>query len=563
MKKILKIALALVMLAAVVAAFFGVPACAVACKVQPAPTIAFLVVLLLTPVVGRFFCETMCPLGILQTAVNWLFHPKTQVRRVCTRLPVGRGQALVRLGVLAVLVVLAVLGLGGIAWSLTPYSILGKALAGFVPGLVLAGLVLVLAAIGKGRVWCNWVCPVGTVFALLAKKSVCKHQVGKGCGNCKACFNVPRGDAAPEAGDGTGADTVPRAALGRGVDQPPTLTRRETLQGVALLAAAEAVEKTTDGGFAAVTLHSVPERPQRVLPPGAVEADLFTATCVGCQLCVKACPGDCLKPSLKLKTFGQVELDFRKGHCLSGCPQKCASVCPAGAIRRFTTVPREDIHMGHAIWRKDRCIRTTDGVACTACSRKCPVNAIHIVEGFPVVDKAACIGCGACEHVCPSRPEPAIIVKGFARQRVVVPMGTDDLYAEMDALVRGDKALVIAKNGVIVSQKEGRGIAPILNAAEAGELRGAIVADKVIGRAAAAIAIGGGAVEVRTPLAAEGAKALLESRGIRLVAEKTVPTILNREGTGSCPMEAAVKGYDEPAQMVSKIKETLERMKAK
>ena len=563
MKMVLKIALALVMLAAVVAAFFGMPYCAVACKVQPAPTIAFLVVLLLTPVVGRFFCETMCPLGILQTAVNWLFHPKTHVRRVCTRLPVGRGQVLVRLGVLAILVVFAVLGLGGLAWSLTPYSILGKALAGFVPGLVLAGLVLVLAVIGKGRIWCNWVCPVGTVFTILAKKSVCKHQIGKGCGNCKACFNVPRGDAAPEAGGGTGADTVPRAALGRGVDQPPTLTRRETLQGVALLAAAEAVEKTTDGGFAVVSLPGVPERPQRVLPPGAVEANLFTATCVGCQLCVQACPGDCLKPSLKLKAFGQVELDFQKGHCLTGCPQKCASVCPAGAIRRFTTVRREDIHMGHAIWRKDRCIRTTDGVACTACSRKCPVNAIHIVEGFPVVDKAACIGCGACEHVCPSRPEPAIIVKGFARQRVVVPMGTDDLYAEMDALVRGDKALVVAKNGVIVSQKEGRGIAPILNASEAGDLKGAIVADKVIGRAAAAIAIVGGAIEVRTPLAAEGAKALLDSRGIRLVAEKTVPTILNRAGTGSCPMEAAVKGCDDPEQMVSKIKETLERIKAK
>ncbi len=563
MKMVLKIALALVMLAAVVAAFFGVPYCAVACKVQPAASFAFLVVLLLTPVVGRFFCETMCPLGILQTAVNWLFHPKTHVRRVCTRLPVGRGQVLVRLGVLAILVVFAVLGLGGLAWSLTPYSILGKALAGFVPGLILAGLVLVLAMIGKGRVWCNWVCPVGTVFTILAKKSVCKHQVGKGCGNCKACFDVPRGDAAPEAGGGTGADTVPRAALGRGVDQPPTLTRRETLQGVALLAAAEAVEKTTDGGFAVVSLPGVPERPQRVLPPGAVEANLFTATCVGCQLCVQACPGDCLKPSLKLKAFGQVELDFQKGHCLTGCPQKCAQVCPAGAIRRLPTVRREDIHMGHAIWRKDLCLRVTEGVSCTACSRKCPVHAIHIVEGFPVVDKAACIGCGACEHVCPSRPEPAIIVKGFARQRVVVPMGTDDLYAEMDALVRGDKALVVAKNGVIVSQKEGRGIAPILNAAEAGDLKGAIVADKVIGCAAAAIAIVGGAIEVRTPLAAEGAKALLDSRGIRLVAEKTVPTILNRAGTGSCPMEAAVKGCDDPEQMVSKIKETLERIKAK
>jgi len=44
------------------------------------------------------------------------------------------------------------------------------------------------------------------------------------------------------------------------------------------------------------------------------------------------------------------------------------------------------------------------------------VGAVKIEDGFPSVDPAKCIGCGACEHVCPVRPEPAVFVEGFERQ---------------------------------------------------------------------------------------------------------------------------------------------------
>ncbi len=63
---------------------------------------------------------------------------------------------------------------------------------------------------------------------------------------------------------------------------------------------------------------------------------------------------------------------------------------------------------------------------CKGCVRKCPVQAIHLVKGFPVVDRDACIGCGACEHVCPARPQPAIAVKGYEVQRIVTPMAETD-----------------------------------------------------------------------------------------------------------------------------------------
>ena len=95
----------------------------------------------------------------------------------------------------------------------------------------------------------------------------------------------------------------------------------------------------------------------------------------------------------------------------------CNWVCPAGAIEVIPRLERKNVHMGHAIWKKDRCIRISDGVSCTACARKCPVKAIHIVEGFPVVDKGACIGCGACATP-QARPRCALLSRARGRRPV-------------------------------------------------------------------------------------------------------------------------------------------------
>ena len=540
-KNVLKTLVAAGMLAAVTAAFFGAPT-EIVCRIQPAATVVFLVVLLLAPIVGRLFCECFCPLGIIQSFVNWLFHSKTKVRRVCTRLPETKAQQTVRWTILAVSVVLIVTGFGAVGWLLTPYSIYGKTLTLFVPGVAVFAVVVVSAAIGKGRVWCNWICPVGTLFAILSKMSFCAHKVGKGCANCKACFGQ----------GGSGRSTAPDNSEVDGV------TRRDTLKGIVFLATAEAAEKTTDGGFAPVSPPGVPKRPAPVLPPGAVDRKDFNLKCVACGLCIANCRGGCLSASTSLKRFGQPEMDFRRGYCLVGCAQQCASVCPAGAIRPLDGVVRKNVHMGHAIWKRDLCIRETEGVKCTACSRKCPVGAIHLVEGFPVIDKGACIGCGACEHVCPVRPMPAIFVKGFERQRIVKPFDEAELVAEMKSLVeKGGVSCVAAKDGVMVGKESGKGLAPIFKLFAGGKLAHALVVDKVVGRAAAAICIVGKAKKVHALMMGADALALLKANGVEAVAEKTVPKILNRDLSDSCPMEQAVEGIDDPAEMVKALKSRL------
>ena len=84
--------------------------------------------------------------------------------------------------------------------------------------------------------------------------------------------------------------------------------------------------------------------------------------------------------------------------------------------------------IGHAVWIKKNCVPLTDGVNCGNCARHCPVAAIEMVPSepdnqespkIPVVNVERCIGCGACENLCPARPFSAIYVEGHERHRVI------------------------------------------------------------------------------------------------------------------------------------------------
>ena len=92
------------------------------------------------------------------------------------------------------------------------------------------------------------------------------------------------------------------------------------------------------------------------------------------------------------------------------------------------------------------------------------------------MDELVCIGCGACEHVCPSRPQPAIFVEGFERQRKVRPLGEAELLAEMKKLVAGGASCVAARDGVIVGQEAKPGVESLLKLHDDGKLAHALVA---------------------------------------------------------------------------------------
>lgn len=339
----------------------------------------------------------------------------------------------------------------------------------------------------------------------------------------------------------------------------------------AMGALAQLEEKEFDGGLADVTPPGVPNRATPVLPPGAGSLRGFNLKCVGCQLCVTQCPNHVLRPAGVFSRSFQPEMAFDRGYCRPECT-KCGEVCPAGAIRPVTPVRKRHIHCGQAVWHKERCIAFAEGVKCNACERHCPVKAITFVAlkpndpksvKVPVVDRAKCIGCGACEHLCAARPMPAMQIEGFEVQREVRPMSDADVLAEARKLIaEGKAAVVMVKEGIICAMENGRGIGPLLRLLDdhADEMKGAWIIDKVVGKAAAAICVAGGVKKVHAELMCAPARSLLEEKGVAFTAMKLTENILNREQSGLCPLEQAVKDLSDVGQMLMAIRARLREL---
>ena len=179
-----------------------------------------------------------------------------------------------------------------------------------------------------------------------------------------------------------------------------------------------------------VSAFSLPgNRPDKRLtvPPGAGSIDNFLEHCTGCQICVAACKAHILKPSVGefgLAGFMQPFMDYSAGFCLDTC-HDCSKVCPTGAINFVTKAQKRNIQIGRAIFNEDLCVVKRDGTDCSACGEHCPAQAIEMLPFgekeknlyIPHVHKEVCIGCGACEYICPVVPHKAIVVRGLAVHR--------------------------------------------------------------------------------------------------------------------------------------------------
>lgn len=184
----------------------------------------------------------------------------------------------------------------------------------------------------------------------------------------------------------------------------------------------EIKDKKRDGGFAEVLPKKAPNRKTPITPFGSESVEKFYKHCTACQLCVTVCPNNVLRPSSRLEHLMQPEMSFEKGYCRPECV-KCSEVCPAGAILKITPEEKTEWKVGTAGVDYDLCVVNRDRVSCGNCARHCPVGAIRMVRKnpddeksprIPSVNEEKCIGCGACENLCPSRPISAITVNGYS-----------------------------------------------------------------------------------------------------------------------------------------------------
>lgn len=128
------------------------------------------------------------------------------------------------------------------------------------------------------------------------------------------------------------------------------------------------------------------------------------------------------------------------------------------------------------------------------------------------------------------------------------------------AALRGH-SVAVCRAGEVMT-RDGRGIAPLLAiASEESALRGASVADLIVGKAAALLMVRAGVSEVYAEVMSEAGERTLSEHDIPHSCGLLVPYIIDRTGKDVCPMERAVADVSDPAEAYAVLSARLEELK--
>lgn len=404
-------------------------------------SLACVVIALVTLFVGRVYCSTLCPLGILQDIV---LRIRRLVRRKAPSKRPAKPHTVLRHVVLWSTIVALLAGGSGIVLPLVdPYSHFGR-IAGdlfrplatlannaWVSGVdalgwqggnrfdvvwaplgVLVFSLCVLAVVGvlawrHGRLYCNAFCPVGTLLGGLARNAVFRleidrsscHKCAECLGACKShCIDVRDGaidftrcvgcfdclDVCRHGAIGfrfSGMRPPSRSAPGHRPKNPPAGVSRRVFFGhaAATIGALATTEAAEHGGHSKA--HRRGTRSRAIVPPGASSVAQFLDRCTACHLCVSACPTHVLQPAtLEYGLAGWLKphLDYSAAFCNFDC-RRCGEVCPDGALVPLDLATKHVTKIGRAKLELDHCIVVKNGTDCAACSEHCPTKAVFTV----------------------------------------------------------------------------------------------------------------------------------------------------------------------------------------
>jgi ferredoxin len=356
------------------------------------------------------------------------------------------------------------------SYTFTPTEIWIKSLFSFILA-VLTLLIIGYLAWRSGRTYCNTFCPVGTILGYLSKFSLLKIRIDPNtcttCGRCTqdckascidfknhtvdytrcvACYNCI--ESCKDNSITYSLKRTPRKQpVGIVGVAPDNNSRRQFFITSLLMAATFTELKSQEVKRSMIKFPAVRKdrykRSVPVSPPGSISHDNLNNKCTACLLCVNQCPDKIIRPSVN--EYGwtavmQPTLSFERGYCRTDCTV-CSDVCPTNAITKLTKENKTKVAMGNAVYVRENCVVVKDDVNCDACWRICPTDAIsrEYRDGgtpyipptdkpdantvnlrlVPVVDKNKCIGCGACEYICPARPLTAIFVEGYEKHLAV------------------------------------------------------------------------------------------------------------------------------------------------
>ena len=145
-------------------------------------------------------------------------------------------------------------------------------------------------------------------------------------------------------------------------------------------------------------------------PPGALPEATFLQTCERSGDCIESCPAEALRAfqSSNPNVAGTPYISPNSQPCVVCDSLACMQVCPSGALQKLSV---NQIQIGLAEVSYDTCLRT-EGIECSYCVDNCPIGdtAIRIdSEDRIEVRPRGCVGCGVCQHECPTVPKSVVV----------------------------------------------------------------------------------------------------------------------------------------------------------
>jgi ferredoxin len=437
---------------------------------------------LLTILFGRIYCSVICPLGVFQDIIAWFTRRGKKKNRKRRWYNYTKPLTILRYSLLGICVLFLIFGITTPILFLDPYSNFGRMAVNLFRPVVMEGnnllnwivlkfhiynlyyvtiytitwwslaiaatvfVIVSVMALLRGRLFCNTICPVGTLLGLFSRFSffrvelddskcnscgLCAHACKSQCINskektidhsrCVACYNC-----------------LDRCKLNsinyRLAFSPKQIPVKEKISPVV-------TKQTNEIGMTrrsfiitsttlVATLPVIPAwaQPKKegidvtkltpITPPGSKSLKHFKKYCTACHLCITHCPQQILKPAgfnFGLDyAFKPHMVFYDMAYCNYECTI-CTEICPTGAIQKLTKPEKKLTQVGVAQFVKDLCIVASEGTSCGACSEHCPTQAVRMEPytgdlTLPHVYPELCIGCGGCESICPARPIKAINV---------------------------------------------------------------------------------------------------------------------------------------------------------
>jgi polyferredoxin len=445
---------------------------------------------------GRIYCSVICPLGVFQDIIARLTKRGRKKNRKKRWYRYSKPYSIIRYSLLGVCAVFLIFGIATPLLFLDPYSNFGRIAVTVFRPLVMEGnnlvnwialkfnnydfyhvtiytvtiasfsiATLALLVVGtmsllRGRLFCNTICPVGSLLGLLSRWAIfrialndsrcnscglCEKACKSQCINskektvdtsrCVTCFNCL--NRCTKKGIGYRlAYTARKQQFKPETAKIPVVAPTSLPQNFGMSRRSFMI---TSGALAA-TVPFIPAWAKSkeevdvtkltpITPPGSVSLAHFKKHCTACHLCVTHCPQQILKPAgfnFGINYAFKPHLVFYEmAFCNFECTV-CSEICPNQAIKRLTAEEKKVTQVGVAQFTQDRCVVFTDNTSCGACSEHCPVQAVKMEPygdtglTLPHVYEEMCIGCGGCESICPVRPVKAINILANEVHRTAV-----------------------------------------------------------------------------------------------------------------------------------------------